>query len=425
MQDATKTAPECEPCEIPAFCRSNYYKGKLLTERELSAEQRYFIDKMRLHYVALHGWGVVCGLMVRPHPQCLDRVVIAQGFGVDECGREIRVVEDVVVMLPEEPEPPPPPCPPEPCDDDEPEEPCEPEPRTYYICIRYKECPDEYVTTPFDECCAPSKKPNRICEGFEVEVVTEPPDCLERAHERRHCDEDDCERLYHSLPEHCPPAPKECCIPLAVISIHRPGKPLTGEMIDNRIRPVVPSSRLLEELIHCILHKLPKAHPHYTHITRINWRHDHEYATQECMRQHVGSHEAPMGFEVEFSARVHPKGLNTRTFQAMVVREPAEPREMRHVEYAPARVMRSEDGLRCILQIDPEYARRHLQDHDFDLFITLKCDKVVDDRGLPVDGVLRARMVGEEDRDYHVAPPTGRGSGGGTFESWIRVRRRR
>src|SRR5438067_12663275 len=58
----------CLCCDIPVFCRNNYYRGKLLTEREFADEQRYLIDKMRLHSVALHGWGVVCGLVVKPHP---------------------------------------------------------------------------------------------------------------------------------------------------------------------------------------------------------------------------------------------------------------------------------------------------------------------------------------------------------------------
>ena len=80
---------QCAPCEIPAFCRSNYYKGKLLTERDLSGEQRYFIDKMRLHYVALHGWGAVCGLIVRPHPQCPDRVIVSEGFAIDDSPPEV------------------------------------------------------------------------------------------------------------------------------------------------------------------------------------------------------------------------------------------------------------------------------------------------------------------------------------------------
>ena len=53
----------------------------------------------------------------------------------------------------------------------------------------------------------------------------------------------------------------------------------------------------------------------------------------------------------------------------------------RHVEIAPARVIRSEDGHRCTLHIDHEYARHHLHDHNFDVFITLRCDKVIDEHG--------------------------------------------
>jgi hypothetical protein len=96
------------------------------------------------------------------------------------------------------------------------------------------------------------------------------------------------------------------------------------------------------------------------------------------------------------------------------------------MEIAPARVVRSDDGYRCSLQIDPEYARQHCHEHNFDLYITLRCDKVVDEHGLPVDGNLHARLVKEEEEhDYVVEGPTGDGVPGGLFESWIRVRRSR
>src|SRR6516162_9096504 len=82
----------CVPCDIPAFCRNYNYRGKLLTEREFIDEQRYFVDKMRLHALALHGWGVVCGLQVKPHPYCPEqRLVVEEGLAIDACGREIRV----------------------------------------------------------------------------------------------------------------------------------------------------------------------------------------------------------------------------------------------------------------------------------------------------------------------------------------------
>ncbi len=39
-----------------------------MAAREFIAEQRYFLSHHRLHNRLLHGWGVVCGLGVTPHP---------------------------------------------------------------------------------------------------------------------------------------------------------------------------------------------------------------------------------------------------------------------------------------------------------------------------------------------------------------------
>src|ERR1041384_134948 len=99
-----QTAQECKPipCDIPEFCRNNYFTGKLLTERDLTAEQRYAMDKLRLHHMALHGWGVICGLRVRSHPHCPDRrVIVEPGLAVDSCGRFIRVLKEIEVELPQ------------------------------------------------------------------------------------------------------------------------------------------------------------------------------------------------------------------------------------------------------------------------------------------------------------------------------------
>lgn len=89
------------PCDLPPFCRNNYFTGKLLTERDLTAEQRYAMDKLRLHHVALHGWGIICGLKVRSHPYCPQlKVIVEPGLAIDPCGRFIRVVKETEVELP-------------------------------------------------------------------------------------------------------------------------------------------------------------------------------------------------------------------------------------------------------------------------------------------------------------------------------------
>lgn len=275
----------------------------------------------------------------------------------------------------------------------------------------------------FADCCGSSNQPNRVCECATIELLAEPPECLQEIEEhRRRRGEGNCHELWERLPEKCPPGGRVCCIPLAIIRDYVYCEPLTEAMIDNAIRPVLSSVPRLEEMIHCIMDHLPK-HARLTHITRYHWDHDREYHHREFLHEFVGTHESPRGFKIEFDHRVHSKGLNNRTFQAMIVREPREGHEGRHLEIAPARVTRSEDGQHCTLHINPEYAQRYLHEHNFDVFITLRCDKVIDEFGLPVDGDLLAMLHEDEDREYVLRHPTGNGIPGGLFESWIRVRR--
>jgi hypothetical protein len=87
----------CVECDIPQLARNNYFTGKLLVERDFTDEQRYLLGKLRRHNQRLHGWGTVCGLKVKQHPNpgCQDRfVVIEPGTAVDCCGREIFVTRE-------------------------------------------------------------------------------------------------------------------------------------------------------------------------------------------------------------------------------------------------------------------------------------------------------------------------------------------
>lgn len=198
-------ATPCSPCEIPEFCRSYFYTGKLLTEGDLNREQRYMIDKLRLHYVALHGWGVACGLMVRPHHQCPDRFVVTPGLAVDDCGREIRLVKGCVIEFPPPPAPVPEPRPPDPRDAEEQAPQPESNRQTYYVCIRYNECQEDLKPVVFADCCGSSKQPNRVCECATIELLTEPPECLQHIQEhRRERGKHDCHELCRQIPDKCP-----------------------------------------------------------------------------------------------------------------------------------------------------------------------------------------------------------------------------
>lgn len=456
--DYTKPAPaspqrECLPCDIPPFCRNNYYTGKLLTQRDLTAEQRYLIDKSRLHQLALHGWGVVCGLKVKPHPHCPQlRIIVEPGLAIDPCGRMIRVLSEQELELPKLELPPLPeaPCPPDEAEEDEAIESGQPrqqdaEPsvygspfeeeesedrderrknpyrRTLYLCIRYSECETEFMPAPFDECaCSDSgQKPNRICESYELELTDEEPEGLDKIRERYEaCEEDDCRSLYEQLLEGCPETFALNCLPLAIIEQYTPGEAVTEAMIDNwSVRLLLPNTQLLDQLIRCILDKLPNRT--LTRIKDIGWTHRGLYQCHEFMKRYIGDENHPQAFEVVFDSPVNPQGITRRTFQAIAVRY-AEKWSPGHAETVPAEVSLSKDRTRAYLRIDREYAQRRLDNVRFDLFILLRCDHIIDDWGNAVDGNLLARF--DDDGKYIDATPTGNGVPGGLFESWIRVR---
>jgi hypothetical protein len=54
--------------DIPEFRRLKYFFGQMLDARDFQAEQDFFRDKHKLHNRCLHGYGVVCGLLVEPVP---------------------------------------------------------------------------------------------------------------------------------------------------------------------------------------------------------------------------------------------------------------------------------------------------------------------------------------------------------------------
>jgi hypothetical protein len=458
----------CLTCEIGAFCRNHYYRGKLLTERDFRDEQRYQMDKLRLHHVALHGWGIVCGLRLHPHPHCPDRrIVLEPGLAIDDCGREIRVMREVEINLPL-----PPPRPQEPpCSDDEgtggeaqktgeplqadvgqqqeknhhgghqaehehaddldqddeehplPANPCDdrPSPQDLYLCLRYAECETEFAVAPFDDCgCNDSgQKPNRICEGFEVDVLTEKPDWWDKA-VREPCAVPDCELLFRRDAV-CPEMNRFGCLPLALLQEVEPGMPVDVRQIDYVNRRELSSTYTLEQVIRCILDKLPTRE--ITRISEINWEHGDRLECNEFMRQYTGGHGENKGFRIEFTSPVSAQSIDTRSFMAVIVYRPENMSDPRSIEVAPVHIAKDADQTKwCTLLIDSGYARRHLDGHNFDLFLTLKCNVITGMNGLAVDGDYLAKS--EEDDIWRMDLPSGNNVPGGTFESWIRVRPR-
>lgn len=83
MDDAAGFSSQSSPCNSslsacaapPEFRRLKYSYGQLLGAADFQTEQNYFREKQRLHNRCLHGYGVVCGLLVHPlppPPDCLS-----------------------------------------------------------------------------------------------------------------------------------------------------------------------------------------------------------------------------------------------------------------------------------------------------------------------------------------------------------------
>lgn len=66
-------------------------------------------------------------------------------------------------------------------------------------------------------------------------------------------DEEPCRELLWRALEGCPTCPEDACVPLAAIQPYTKDKFINDEDIDNRIRPLVPSTETLRKLILCAL----------------------------------------------------------------------------------------------------------------------------------------------------------------------------
>jgi hypothetical protein len=423
-----------DTCAVGPASRNNYYTGKLLTARDLRAEQQYFLDRLRLHDLLLHGWGTVCGLHVEPHPVCPDKKFhVHPGAAIDGCGRVIRVAAYDSVDLPA----PPPgtaapvePCPPEPAAQgaqaakpaDPGPQPC-PSPLTLYVYLHYDEQLTEMTPAPFDECASVStrQQANRVCEGYRLGVSTEKPhgwvwenwpspDCAGTALR------DEYVKRLHDLRTHCPHPGEPHRVPLAVVSGYSYGAKVEKKQIDNHHRPMLPSVALLDGTLRGVLDALSAP----THVKDMNWNHDGPYDYTTFRGQFISEDgKDGKGFAVTFSNPVRESCLTPYTFQAVVVRYP-NGNNYGYFEAVPAKVWYASDGTTATarLGIDPDYADSCLQAAPFDLYLTLRCNLVLDLHGCPVDGELRARW---ENNGVTVRPPTGNGMPGGTLESWIHV----
>ena len=393
-----------DQCGDIASQRLRYFTGRHLTARDLRDEQAHHRSHRYLHNRMLHGWGVVCGLHVHPHrdPHCAtNHVRVDCGFAMDCCGRELPL---------EDPQVPPP--------IDWNERPDALAEACYYplLCLEYCESEIERVPVLYSEqdCDPQRRESSRYQEsvrfvwrwvlkselpkyhwkirggGYPEHGEAEggpdyPPD---------DCDDPETGPTRCCLEPQCPP---HRCVPLAFIQAE-PNQQIGVDDILMLGRPT------LEPPKHAL-----------THICEINWPHGGIIS-----RHHL---EHLRELRVRFDRRLHhshhhhhssggPRGVNSCTF---VVQFGGEYEDLDFVTSTHPLHLR--DRRVAVFTIDPRSngpRRDHHHPYAYlenqTVFITLKCDFLLDCHGVAVDGNHLGGVL-----------PSGDGVPGGTFESWFRV----
>jgi len=189
------------------FERPNYFCGHLLTDADLTLQQKYVVEKNKLYHRTMDGYGIVCGLKLTCDCDCKGNILIHDGFAIDDCGNDLIVCEttrfDVIGTLKKKGL----------LVYDPPEDDCEPKRRRsrceikqcFYITICYNETESDYET-PFQSSCTSGPKqcmPTRTHEGVRFDVTDKLPpwhsQCEELIERFRECFELNCDSQVGSI----------------------------------------------------------------------------------------------------------------------------------------------------------------------------------------------------------------------------------
>jgi len=376
--------------------RLRYFTGRHMTARDFADEQSYHRSHRLLHNRMLHGWGIVCGLQVHPHPKpdCrTQRVVVRCGMALDCCGRELVVRRDVVTdVIPwgEQPK----------ADGGQ-----HADPRyVLLLCLEYCEAPTEKVPVLYNEsaCANPAMEFGREREGVRFGWHWVERDKLAahgwRTHEGCAPGEDDPRSPCGDTPGHecCFDAdcPEDHCVPLAVLTENLAHHGSAPHIDQSGRRPIEEGGRA-----------------QLTHLCWINWPHGGIVSPGWLEKR--GRLEARFDRDLEEVAQpvgsCGPRGVNPCTF---IVEYGEIYEDMDFVPYARPPYLEA-DRRTAVFQLEdprpsPGGQYRYLIGHT--VYVTIKCEFLLDCNGQAVDG-------------NHIGGrrPTGNGTPGGTFESWFTV----
>jgi Domain of unknown function DUF11 len=222
------------PTLVGALQRPGYAAGSYLAARDLLTDQRYRRQRLRRHQRYLHGWGVVCGLLVAPasDPRRPWAVQVCPGYAIGPYADGVEVqtpaavdVRDYLWRQPHGASGNP--------------------VRVAYVGIRYAEQQVRPVPSqpPGCRCEETVYEPSRIRDGFRIDVLWQLPEPSEAE------GFDLCEPGLAPCPE-CPESPYVVLARIALPASE--GDPITRDRIDNFVRrQLFSTARVQEQLIAC------------------------------------------------------------------------------------------------------------------------------------------------------------------------------
>jgi uncharacterized repeat protein (TIGR01451 family) len=241
------------PTLVGALQRPVYAAGSYLAAHDLLTEQRYRLQRLRRHNRYLHGWGVICGLLVVPAtgPRRPWAVHVCPGYALSPYADEIEVqtaaavdVRDYLWRRPHDASGNP--------------------VRVAYVGIRYVERQARPVPSqpPACRCEETIYEPSRIEDAFQVDVLWQLPK------------PDDAEGFDMCAPglAPCPECPESPYVVLARVNLPASeGDPITRDRIDNFVRrQLFSTTRLQGQLIACCCqNELPPMQTADLHITNV------------------------------------------------------------------------------------------------------------------------------------------------------------
>ncbi|HEX3035147.1 MAG TPA: hypothetical protein VHT73_08440 [Thermodesulfobacteriota bacterium] len=407
----------CGICEIPYFERNNYYYGKLMTVRDFFQEQCYFNEKRWLINRMISGWGVVCGLDVKPKEGETNKVIVTPGLAIDCCGREILVCEEKTVeLIPEECD-----C----CKKEKKKEEQGQEKKEMVICLEFYECKAEPINLPPIACDQKEKGEfNRIRDSYKIRVKPKSEvDLQDQCKEfcpLEHKDKTVQHYLCEELKEGCCECPEHPCLVLAEVTITQsedPQNPYTIEIDKCSNRRLVYTNNLLYDLIHCYHGDLP-------HVTDINWKDGTTLNGAKIKWEDFNDGIYNDGVKVWFDRKMNEETINENTFLFLVKMEDEDTGNYRY-DHVPGEVSYDYEEStgksvatfkftsEWIADVYLGYSRVREKGGEFK--VVLKSDFIMsaDENGKPVKA-LDGNFIGGR-------LPSGNGTQGGDFESWFFV----